>query len=460
MTSASWRVGAVDRLKPAPALRPVRPRVAIISSSFWPEQTGVAQTVTEFAMYLARHGFQTEVVTAMPFYPGWSIWPDYRGRLHLTETHEGLTISRSWHFVRPQLGTMVRLLHELTLCGTAAGKMVSAIRRADVAYIVSPPLSVAFLAIHVAKIFRVPRILCVKDVLPDAAIELGMLKNRTMIAVSRWLARRAYALADEVHTLGEGMRRRIMREARSPEKIRVVSDTIDAHELAPVPFAENEFRRRFVPDGVFAVVHTGNMGKKQDLDILIRAAARLREEPAIHFYVFGDGAVKQEFLGRRDALKLSNISLHPLQERWMVPHVLSGADVLLVSQLAEVVDIAVPSKLLTALGAGAMILAACARDSETARIVEESHGGIVVPAGDDDVLAREIERVRAGAINISGFRARAREYAVRVFDRDAVYGPVLDSITRMASPRRADPGYGPSDGDVPDGDLIRESYER
>jgi hypothetical protein len=140
--------------------------------------------------------------------------------------------------------------------------------------------------------------------------------------------------------------------------------------------------------------------------------------------------------------------------------VLSGADVLHVSQLAQVVDIAVPSKLLTALGAGAMILAACARDSETARIVDESHGGILVPAGDDDALAKEIQQIRAGVVNISGYRARAREYALRVFDRDAVYGPVLDSIARMASPRRADRGYGRSDGEVPDGDLMRESYER
>jgi colanic acid biosynthesis glycosyl transferase WcaI len=333
--------------------------------------------------------------------------------------------------------------------------MVNAIRRADLVYVISPPLSFAFLALQMAKLLGVPRILCVKDVLPDAAIELGMVKNRAMITVSRWLARRSYALAQEIHTLGEGMRRRIMREAPSPGKIRVVSDTIDSQELVPVPYSINEFRRRFVPEGVFAVVHSGNMGRKQDLDLLIRAAARLRDEPMIHFYVFGDGAVKQEFLQRRDALKLSNVSLHPLQERWMLTHVLSGADVLLVSQLAEVVDIAVPSKLLTALAAGAMILAACARDSETARIVDESGGGMVIPAGDDAALVQQIQQIRNGAVNITAYRTRAREYALRVFGRDAVYGPLVDDLRRMARPRRASRGYGRADGD-----LMSESYKR
>lgn len=425
--------GVTNRLKPERDLRQAAGRIAIVSSSFWPEPTGVSQTVTEFATYLVRHGFDVEVVTAMPFYPGWSIWPNYRRRLHMTEMHEGLTVSRSWHFVRPQLGIGIRLLHELTLSGTAVGKMLGAIRRADLAYVVSPPLTFAFLALVVAKISGVPRILCVKDVLPDAAIELGLVRSRTMITVSRWLARRAYALADEIHTLGEGMRRRIMREARSPEKIRVISDTIDSNELIPVPYSANEFRRRFVPEGVFAVVHTGNMGKKQDLDLLLRAADRLREDSQVHFYVFGDGAVKQEFLRCRDALRLANVSHFPLQERWMLSHMLSGADVLLVSQLPEVVDIVVPSKLLTALGAGAMILAACPGDSETARIVAASQGGIVVPAGDDAALVHQIQQIRCGAVNVSGFRARAREYAMRVFDRDVVYGPLVDELKRVAS---------------------------
>jgi hypothetical protein len=103
----------------------------------------------------------------------------------------------------------------------------------------------------------------------------------------------------------------------------------------------------------------------------------------------------------------------------------------------------VPSKLLTALGAGAMILAACAEDSETARIVDESRGGIVVPAGDDAALAHRIEEIRRGAVNTRSYRARAREYALRVFDRDAVYGPLVVELKRMASPLRSEPWVRP-----------------
>ena len=71
--------------------------------------------------------------------------------------------------------------------------------------------------------------------------------------------------------------------------------------------------------------------------------------------MFGDGAVRTDFLRRRDQLHLKNVSHYPLQERALLPHMLNGADAVLVSQLAEVVDIVVPSKLVTAMGAGAII---------------------------------------------------------------------------------------------------------
>src|SRR2546426_11786309 len=115
-----------------------------------------------------------------------------------------------------------------------------------------------------------------------------------------------------------------------------------------------------------------------------------------------------------------NVSHHPLQERSLLSHVLSGADVVLVSQLAEVVDIVVPSKLVTAMGAGAMIVAACAGESETAKLIRGSDGGVLVRAGDDAWLARGDLRIREGKVDTMAYRTRARAYALARFDRDVV----------------------------------------
>ncbi len=402
--------------------------VTIVTSNFAPEQTGISQTVAELAHFVAGHGVDVRVVTAMPYYPQWRIWPEFRGRVWRTDRDGRLTVLRSWHYVAPRPTTLTRLLHELTLACCALPRLVGALRGATVAYVVSPDLGYAFVGMCVARLLGVRRVLVVKDVMPDAAVELGMLRNRWVVGVSRRLARLMYRWADEIHTLGEGMRRRIARQTATPAKIRVVPDTVDAAELRPGPREHNEFRRRFVPQGTFAVLHTGNMGAKQDLGLLLRAARRLQRDPAVHFYVFGDGAAKDEFLRRRDEWGLRNVSHHPLQDREMVPQMLSGADLILVSQLAAVVDIVVPSKLITALGAGAMIVAACAADSETAALIKASDGGLLIPAGDDAALVDVIRRVRARALDTEGFRRRARAFALRYFDRANVYGPLVEAL--------------------------------
>jgi putative colanic acid biosynthesis glycosyltransferase WcaI len=403
-------------------------RVAVVAANYWPEPTGTSQTVTEFAEFLARSGAEVRVATGLPYYPQWQIYPGYRRALYRSERRNGVTILRAWHHVRTAPSALGRIVQELTLCLFALPTLIRALWGARLAYVVSPALSYAFVGACLARGLRIPVVLVVKDVMPEAAVETGLLRNRALIAVGRWLARRLYGVASEIQTLGEGMARRIVAAGAAPAKVRVVPDTIDARELAPVPVEQNEFRRRFVPRGSFAVVHTGNMGRKQDLDLLLRTADRLRAEPDIRFFVFGDGTVRGEFLRRCAQLGLENVVQQPLQDRSFLAHMLSGADVLLVSQLAEVVDIVVPSKLVTALGAGAMIVAACADESETARLIRASEGGVVVAAGDDAALARTILAVRDGGVDTAGYRARARAYAVSRFDRDAVYGPLAAEV--------------------------------
>jgi colanic acid biosynthesis glycosyl transferase WcaI len=285
----------------------------------------------------------------------------------------------------------------------------------------------------VTRLFRVRRVLIVKDVMPDAAIELGMMKSRFMIRLSRWLARRVYQAAHEIHTLGDGMVQRIARLTDDVSKIRIVVDTIDPDELAPVPPAENRFRRQFVPEGTFAVLHTGNMGKKQDLDLLLRAADRLRDDPRFRFYVFGDGVCKDQFLARRTELQLTNVEHHPLQDRAMLRHMLSGADVVLVSQLPEVVDIVFPSKLVTALSAGAMIVVAAAPESEAAKAVVRTGSGLTVPASDDAALVTALRAVAGGAVDTATCRRLARAFALGTFGRDVVYGPIARELLTSSS---------------------------
>src|SRR5437867_2605076 len=167
-----------------------RGHIAVISSNYWPEPTGVSRTVTEFAEFLTRRNVHVRVATAMPYYPQWEIYPGYRRSLYRSEGRNGVTIFRAWHRVRPAPSAVGRALQEATLCLVGLPMMLRALWGARLAYVVVPALGYAFLGAFVARCLAIPVILVVKDVMPEAAVETGLLRNRAVIAVSRWLARR------------------------------------------------------------------------------------------------------------------------------------------------------------------------------------------------------------------------------------------------------------------------------
>lgn len=404
------------------------PRVAIITSNYWPERTGIGQVTTEFAEFLADKGIDVRVATALPYYPEWSVYPEYRRSIWRTEIHNKVRIHRAFHYATPNPGAFGRILHEMSLCLLSFPNMIRALWDSDAAFVVSPDLSHAFVGCLVARAMGVRLTLVVQDIMPDAAVEMGMLTNKAVIAVSRGIARANYRLAQAIFTLSEGMKLRIARTIGSDEKIEIVPNTIDCDELAPGPDQGKPFRDRFVAEGTFAVVHTGNMGEKQDLPLLLRTARRLRDHSDIHFYVFGDGASKAEFLRLKEDWSLSNISHFPLQERALLPHMLYGADVCLVSQLPTVVDVVVPSKLVTCMGAGAMIVAACSPISETAAVLQRSGGGVAIPASDDATLSELLAKISRKEMPTEVYRGNARAFAANHFSREAVYSSVSSRL--------------------------------
>jgi colanic acid biosynthesis glycosyl transferase WcaI len=430
VTGPAPRSSAAQHAKSFPKIRAL-----LVTSNFWPERTGIGQVNTEFARFLARKGVEVDVVAAHPYYPEWRVYDGYRTRLSVTERLDGIRIRRSWHYTAPSPGAGARMLHEFTLALFAIPNLIRALSRPGKVFIVSPDLSFAFFASILARAMGRPYSLVVQDVMPDAAMELGMLRNRWIIHLSKMMARSLYNGADEIRTLGEGMRRRIAAATRSSARISVIPNAINVQELSPRDGSGELFRKRFVPEGVFSVVHSGNIGQKQDLAVLVRAAVELKDHKDIHFYVFGDGAAKEDFLYQVAQQGAVNISHFPFQDREMVPHMMYGAGAVLISQLPEVIDIVVPSKLQVAMASGAMIIASCAAESETAQIVEASGGGVVVPPSDGHALAAEILKVKNGSIDSAAFRSRAQTYAREHFNEELLYGTLARELFASSGSR-------------------------
>jgi colanic acid biosynthesis glycosyl transferase WcaI len=390
-------------------------RILILAHNYYPELIGIAPLVTELAESLVQEGHEVQVVTAMPNYPERSIYLPYRGRLACIESRAGVRLIRHWVFIRPQPGLITRLTFELSnLCLSTLFSLQQP--KADVILAVSPQLSSSLTAHLLQKLWGCPVVLNVQDLLPDAAIASGLLKNSILIAVSRWLEMFAYGKANAIVLISGQFVRSLVEKGIPAEKLWKIYNWVDTAFIRPME-RQGPFREKLGLKDEFVVMYSGNIALTQGLETMIEAAKILQKHEDIRFVIVGE----QKALDRLQVLitgyGLHNVRLLPFQPRTQLPQMLAAADVGLILQKEHVVDINMPSKTMVLMASGRPVIASVNHRGEVARAIEQSGAGVVVTPEDPQSLAQTILQLKANPDLAQVYGEKARAYACAHFDR-------------------------------------------
>ena len=139
--------------------------------------------------------------------------------------------------------------------------------------------------------------------------------------------------------------------------------------------------------GVFA----GNIGKMQSVEVLIRAAALLKEEP-VRWHIVGDGSNYDQCVALANELALQQqvvfYGRKPLSE---MPSYYAMADALLVSMRDDIsVNDTLPGKVQSYMAAGKPVLGSIA--GEAAYVIEKAECGFCAPPDDPQAFAEVVRR--------------------------------------------------------------------
>lgn len=395
-------------------------RILVLGPNYFPEQTAVAPFTTGLCEHLVSQGHEVRVITAFPYYPQWRVWDEYRGHLWQEDVVANVPLLRVWHFVPPAPGKLLqRLAFDLSftvsffLAGIFTGD-------SDLIYCVCPPPTLALSAYALAKLKRAPYVIKLTDLASDAAVSTGILKQGWKLRAARRLEDLIYDKAKDIVCLCQGFIDRLSAQGVPPEKLHLISDWGDTEYIRPIP-ADGSFRseHNISPDR-FLVLHTGNMGRKQDLGNVLRAAEQMRDYPEITWVLVGNGEERAR-LEKEIALKrLQSVKMLPLQPAAKLPQMYAAADVLLLNQKAAVEDAVIPSKLLTYMAAGRAILAAVSERSEAARQIARARCGIVTPAESPSALAEAICQLQKSPDLRAELGRNGRAWAEKNYTRAAV----------------------------------------
>ncbi len=408
--------------------------LCFFNRSYWPDQAATGQLLTELSEDLvARFGHQVTVVAGRALNAAradreWRLSPVTR------EQHRGVTIHRAnGTLFRPsQIGARIA---NYASYFTSAGVASLGIGRPDVVISLTDPPIVGLLALFTARRTGARFVFLCEDIFPEVASLVEDFENSALNAaldrVNRYLLRHA----DAVVALGDRMRRRLVEEkGADPSRVRVIHNWADCEAIVPGP-KDNCFTRANGLTNRFVVMHSGNVGLSQNLDVLIDAAGRLRSLDRLTIAIVGDGSKRAALQQMAEARGLDNVRFFPYQPKEMLHDSFSAADVFIVSLKAGIEGYIVPSKVYGILAAGRPFVAATDPTAEPAVIARESGAGLVADAGDAEALADAIVALYQNPELAKEMGMRARQ-AAHQFDRKVAIQAYHDLFTGLARPAR------------------------
>ncbi|WP_213979736.1 glycosyltransferase family 4 protein [Sphingomonas sp. dw_22] len=394
-------------------------RILIITQWFQPEPhfKGLG-----FAKALQAMGHEVEVLTGFPNYPGGRVYPGYRIRLRQHEIIDDIPITRGYLYPSHDNSALRRIANYASFA-ISSTLLALFIRKPDVVYVYTPPMTAALPAIALRFLRGVPFVPDVQDLWPDTLAATGMLNDPRLLGLIRWWTDFSLRRASRIIVLSEGFRRRLQeRGVKTP--ITVIwnwapSEIADiAHRLQPV-----------LPDktGPFDILFAGNMGKAQGLDIVLKAAAALQEEGAhVRFTMVGGGIEREVLRQHAKDLSLNNIAFHEPRPPSQMGELFEAADALLVHLRDDpLFEITIPSKTQAYLAIGRPILMGVRGDA--AAMVEEAGAGLTFAPDDVDAFLAAIktllamtqaERMAMGSAGAAYYRKRlAFDIGVRALEQ-------------------------------------------
>jgi glycosyltransferase involved in cell wall biosynthesis len=409
-------------------------KICFFNRSYWPDQAATGQLLTELAEDLVSlHGCEVTVVAGRALH---GEGQDEAGRGPVDrETHNGVAILRAngTRFDRRRFAG--RAANYLTYFASAgvAGLRVG---RPDLVVSLTDPPILGLAARWIARRTGARFVFLCEDIFPEVASLLedfhNETLNRTLDRVNRFLLREA----DAIVALGDRMRRRLVEEkGADPSRVTVIHNWADCEAIVPGP-KDNAFTRAHGLGDRFVLMHSGNVGLSQNLDVLIEAAARLKSRDRLVIAIVGDGARREWLAQEADRRGLTSVRFFPYQPKALLHESFAAADAFLVSLKAGIEGYIVPSKVYGILAAGRPYVAAVDASSEAAAIARDCNCGVPATPGDPAALAEAIATLYddPAATRLMGQRARA---AALQFDRRVAVAAYHSLFLRLAGLARA-----------------------
>ena len=337
-------------------------RIVILTQYYPPEMGAPQSRLFETAQGLKSRGWDVQIVTSMPNYPTGSIFKGYKRKLYIKETHEGISVIRTWIFASNSKKAIPRILSMLSFSLTCL-LSIFALRKFKPEFILteSPPLTLALSGITLSALCGAKHIVNVSDIWPLSAYELGAINKGPLYSVLEWLEKLVYRYS----YAATGQSDEIIAHLNNAQikHVHLCRNGVDINRFT-------QPQANIQADGKIRIVYAGLLGVAQGIYDLCTQLDYASLNAELHIY--GDGAEQKKISEYIDSHPDCAVVYHGKAGRAEIPVILSQYQCTIIPLIKPIFG-AVPSKIYEAMAAGLPII--FAGGGEGAKIIQDHQCG-------------------------------------------------------------------------------------
>lgn len=366
-------------------------KILIHSIVFSPDGVSTAYLYNDIALGFKKNGYEVVVLTTTPHYN--KVIED-SAKQPLRPKLMGLFYESSFNEIRvihvplkKYKGTTLRILSFIYwhLFSFFIGLSINKI---DFILSPSPPLSIGFVSILIAKIKKAKIVYNVQEIYPDLLINQGGLKSKLIINILKWLEKFVYNNSNAVITIDQLFYNQIKNRFKNIQKLNIIPNFVDTELYKPE--TKGTLPLVFTNDiSKLKLLYAGNIGFFQDWEPIFYAAKKLFNAN-IEFWIIGEGVRKEYLMNRVKEEKLSNIKILPYQNRNLMPAINSFADIHFISISKEMEQEGFPSKVYTIMACAKPMIILTGENTPLFNFLSDKNCSILISDNRNDSFVESI----------------------------------------------------------------------
>jgi glycosyltransferase involved in cell wall biosynthesis len=228
----------------------------------------------------------------------------------------------------------------------------------DLAIATSTPIFVGLTVIFLRKIKKIPYIFEVRDLWPEAPIQLGWLSNPILVRLSRWFEKKIYRNARKLIGLSPGIVEGIIKAGKiDKKKVFMIPNISKVNDFKPLPKNKSLIKEVGLKEKTFKVIYFGTFGFVHNMDYLLAVLNKLKEQSNIEFLLVGDGSETKKVINYIEKDQIRNVKILNSVSTKKLAQLVNLADVSIITIYNKpIMSTCSPNKFFDSLSAGKPII--------------------------------------------------------------------------------------------------------